>query len=91
MQKASPIGGTALPTRISSGVSGDTSNCSNVPSSRSRATDRAVRISAVIASRIDSSEGRVAISESPFGLNQTRVVSVVSGVASESALARSSP
>ena len=45
---ATPIimGGMVFPTMISNGCKGDTNNCSNVPNSRSLATERPVRIRA---------------------------------------------
>ena len=53
--------GTALPTMISSGCNGDTSNCSNVPSSRSRATDMPTIINTMVIGRVAIRMGTMAL------------------------------
>ena len=64
--------GTVLPTMISRGDSGETSNCSNVPSSRSRATDSAVTIRPISVVKMATRPGTVFQVLSEFGLNQIR-------------------
>ena len=71
--------GSALPNRISSGRNGVTSNCSNVPSSRSRASASALISIAMIIDSTQTRPGRMNQVLSSVGLNQSRVSST-SGV-----------
>ena len=52
--------GTALPITISNGCSGDTSNCSKVPSSRSRATDMPTIMSTIVIGNVAMRIGTIA-------------------------------
>ncbi len=72
--------GIVLPMMISAGDSGETSSCSKVPSSRSRATDSAVTISPMSVVRMATSAGTVLQVGSRFGLNQTRATTALGGV-----------
>ena len=65
--------GMAFPTMISNGRKGVTSNWSNVPCSRSRATDMAVSISVPIIVSVPIRLGIMLQRESRLGLNQERV------------------
>ena len=78
---ASPMirAGTVLPITISIGSSGETRSCSNVPSSRSRATDSAVTTSPIRVVRMATRLGTVFQVVSRFGLNQTRAATTLGG------------
>ncbi|SQH18293.1 Uncharacterised protein [Bordetella parapertussis] len=68
------MAGTALPTRISSGLSGVTSNWSKVPCSRSRATESAASMRVWIMLSVAISPGMMFQRVSRLGLNQARVL-----------------
>ena len=67
--------GTALPMRISTGLSGVTSSWSKVPASRSRATERAVTTRVTIMASRAMIPGTMNHWLSRLGLNQARMVS----------------
>ena len=64
--------GAALPMMISNGCSGETSNCSSVPSSRSRATDMLTMIITVSIVSDASRLGAITLRKSRLGLYQVR-------------------
>ena len=72
--------GTALPTKISAGRSGVTNSCSNVPSSRSRASDNALTSIDIIKDSTATRPGRMNHLLSSVGLNQSRT-SIATGAA----------
>ena len=72
--------GSALPIRISAGRNGVTSNCSKVPSSRSRASDSALISSDMIIDRMQTRPGRMNHVLSSVGLNQSRVSNTSGGL-----------
>ena len=71
--------GTLLPIRISMGDKGETRSWSNVPISRSRATDIPVIISPMRVVRMATSAGTVLHCASRLGLNQTRETTSLAG------------
>ena len=71
--------GTALPMRISSGVSGVTSSWSKVPCSRSLATESAASIRVWIMLRAAIRPGTIFQRVSRFGLNQARISNCTRG------------
>ncbi len=64
---------------ISIGCSGETSNCSNVPSSRSRATDMPTIITTVIIVSVPSRLGAIDRAEIAVGLYQVRLTISLAG------------
>lgn len=71
--------GIALPSRISVGVNGVTSNWSKVPCSRSRATDKADTVIVTTKVNRPTMPGTINQRLSRFGLNQARSTSSAGG------------
>ena len=78
---ASPMisAGTRLADDDLDRLSGETSNCSNVPSSRSRATESAVTTSPIRVVRMATRLGTVLQVRLQVGLNQTRAATTLAG------------
>ena len=68
-----------MPIRISKGCRGETRSCSKVPISRSRATDREVRMRLMTVDRMQIRLGTVYHINSRLGLNQLRVSRATGG------------
>ena len=71
------IAGTVLPMRISFEDKGETRSWSKVPSSRSRATERAVNRSVTTTDNIETRKDNVNHKYSKFGLNQLRLTTLI--------------
>ena len=80
--------GIVFPIRISSGVRGETSSCSNVPNSRSLAMDSADTMNPTIDASTANSAGVADQSGVAFALNQVRDTMVV-GATTPAASSRS--